>query len=128
MCAQNESHISRFGYNSQAFYRKKLEYRFKNSTEIADILEEIQTNNDEYWFSQEDLLEKCALIDTVYTRCKFGLESGEKKEGKFSTIIVAVKGAYLQSFNYSLREQESIRFRIFNMIILQTIYIHQKRC
>ena len=104
ICAEN-NFLTKIGYNSQGLYKKNIMFRNLNLSEMIKTVKGINNNSEEFWYSQDDLLDQCALIDGTYYGCKFGYKAQETETiffgQKIRSIVIAVKGS-LDNYYISL--------------------------
>jgi hypothetical protein len=104
VCAENEVPPPS-GYNTQVLYKKNIMFRNLNISEMIKTVKEIKNSSDEFWYSRDEILEKCTMVDGIFYFCEFGNKAQETEIMKYGQkrqlVVVAVKGS-LHSYYMNL--------------------------
>ena len=83
------------GYNVQQFYKKELDFLKSNTSIIEEALTNIQTNPDDYWYTETDIFMFKSMVDGTFYFVSFGNKTSRIEPtipGIPGKIVVSLKG------------------------------------
>ncbi len=91
-----------FGFHRQFAYKKFVQYKYENHTEVVKTLKNLQRNKNEFWYTSGEIIIWCSYMSGEYYECDYGNSSEvvtELSAVNDRKISVTLKGI-LTSLNF----------------------------